>query len=127
MRSLLSHTKYGWKSIKSPSQLTVLVELSPSSKMAKGSHPQPVGRPATRSKNANQHPGTIVAPTKRRTKAEKERDDEMASLAKKKVDEAKQGAIMRVARLEDTMAIDDGNADGAHPCRYSKPSLTPTS
>ncbi len=92
--------------------------------MAKCSHPQPVGRPATRSKNANQHPGTIVAPRKKRTNTEKQRDDEMASLAKEKVANEKQEGIMRVARLEDAMAVVDGNTDGAHPRHYSKPSLT---
>ncbi len=93
--------------------------------MAKGSHSQPVGRPVTRSKNANEHPGTIVAPRKRRTTAEKKKDDEMVTLVKKKVDEEKQWAIMQVARLENAMAVDDGNTDGAHPRHYSKPSLTP--
>jgi len=92
--------------------------------MAKGSHSQPAGRPVTRSKNVNQHPGTIVAPRKRRTKAEKKRDDEMVTLVKEKVDEEKQRAIMRVARLEDAMAVDDSNTEGAHPRHYSKPSLT---
>lgn len=92
--------------------------------MVKDSHSQPVGRPATRSKNANQHPGTIVAPKRRRTNAEKKRDDEMASLAKRKVDEEKQEAIMHVARLEDAMAVDDGNKDGAHPRHNSKPFST---
>jgi len=92
--------------------------------MAKGSHSQPVERPVTRSKNVNQHPGTIVAPKKRRTNAEKKRDDEMVSLVKKKVDKRKQEAIMRVARLEDAMAVDDGNTYGAHPRHYSKPALT---
>ena len=82
------------------------------------------GRPVTRSKNADQHPGIIVAPKKRRTNAEKKRDDEMVSLVKKKVANEKQEGIMRVARLEDAMAVDDGNTDGAHPRHYSKPSLT---
>lgn len=48
----------------------------------------------------------------------------MASLAKKKVDEEKQEAIMHVARLEDAMAVDDGNKDGAHPRHNSKPFST---
>ena len=50
----------------------------------------------------------------------------MASLAKKKVDETKQGAIIQVARLKDTMAVDNNNTDGAHPLCYSKSSLTLT-
>ena len=112
--------------IKSQSQLTacLIITIKNLSKMAKGSHSQSVGCPVTRSKNANQHPGTIVAPRKKQTNTEKQRDDEMASLAKEKVANEKQEGIMRVARLEDAMAVDDGNTDSAHPCHYSKPSLT---
>jgi len=50
----------------------------------------------------------------------KKKDDEMASLVKKKVVEGKQQAIMCVARLKDAMAVDDSNKDGAHPRHNSK-------
>jgi len=79
---------------------------------------QPVARVTTRSKNVDQHPGSVVAPKRRRSKAEKARDDELAGLAIKKVQEKKKEDIARVARLEDAMAVDDHNAENAHP-RYA--------
>lgn len=76
---------------------------------------QPVERVATRSTNVDQHPGSVVAPKRRRSKAEKARDDEFARLAIKKVQGKKKEDIVRVARLEDAMAVDDNNAESAYP------------
>ncbi|KAI0245226.1 hypothetical protein BJV78DRAFT_1288604 [Lactifluus subvellereus] len=75
----------------------------------------PPHHPTTHSKNANQHPGVIVAPKGRRTKAEKAHDDEVQRVIKEQRAAKKKEAILRVARLEDEMAVGDNNACGAHP------------
>jgi len=72
-------------------------------------------RVATRTTNANQHPGRAVPIRKRRTKAEMARDK--ALLEEKKAEKKRQQTkgIERIAELEDRMAIDDAGAEGAHP------------
>ncbi|KAI0244912.1 hypothetical protein BJV78DRAFT_1159394 [Lactifluus subvellereus] len=75
----------------------------------------PPRHPTTRSKNANQHPGAIVAPKRRRTKAEKAHDDEVQRVIKEQRAAKKKEAILCVVRLEDEMAVGDNNACGAHP------------
>ena len=76
----------------------------------------PTGRLATRSTNANQHPGRVVPVRKRHTKAEMERDkalQEEKKIPKKRCQQNK--GIEHIAELEDQMAIDDASAEGAHP------------
>jgi hypothetical protein len=77
-------------------------------------------RMATRSKNAHQHPGKIVEPKTRRTKAQIEQDKELLRIAKEEKEAKKQAGIMRVARLEDKMAAEDNNTDSAHPRHRGK-------
>jgi GH15 family glucan-1,4-alpha-glucosidase len=75
----------------------------------------PTGRPVTRSKNANQHPGRVVQVKKRRTKAEVESDRALL-LAKTEAEKQKKNeGISRVAQLEDKMATDDANIGSTHP------------
>lgn len=71
-------------------------------------------RLATRSTNANQHPG-LLPKRPRRTKEEMARD--RALLEEKKAENKRQQdkGIERIAELEDRMAIDDAGAEGAHP------------
>lgn len=75
----------------------------------------PTGRLATRSTNANQHPGQIVPIRKRRTKAEMERDKALQEEKKAEKRRQQNKGIERIAELEDQMAIDDASAEGAHP------------
>ena len=77
-------------------------------------------RMATCSKNAHQHPGKVVEPRTRQTKAQIEQDNELLQIAKEEKEAKKQAGIMRVARLEDKMAAEDNNADSAHPHHQGK-------
>ena len=75
----------------------------------------PTERPATRAKNANQHPGRIEQPSKRRTKAEMDHDRALQQEKKEAEKKRKNDGIARVAQLEDKMAIDEANIASAHP------------
>ena len=72
-------------------------------------------RVATRTTNADQHPGQVVPIRKRRTKAEMARDKALADEKKAEKKRQKTKGIARIAELEDQMAIDDAGAEGAHP------------
>jgi hypothetical protein len=56
-----------------------------------------------------------VAPKRRRTRAEKARDDELVRFDKAKEAEKRQEAIEQVARLEHAMEVEDNNAGTAYP------------
>jgi hypothetical protein len=75
----------------------------------------PTGRPVTRSKNANQHPGKVVQMRKRRTKAEVEEERALLRAKKEAEKQKKDEGIARVAQLEDKMALDDANIGSSHP------------
>jgi hypothetical protein len=72
-------------------------------------------RRATRTANADQHPGLVLKTRKRHTKAEIARDKALEEEQKAKKMSQKNKGIQRVAELEDQMAIDDANAESAHP------------
>ena len=81
-------------------------------------------RRATRPSNAEQHPGLVAVPIrKRRTKAEIERDRAHKEDQKAKKNHQQAQSITRIAELEDRMVIDDASAEGAHP-QNQKGSLT---
>jgi hypothetical protein len=80
-------------------------------------------RATTRAKNANQHPGQTAPVRKRHTKEEMAQD---RALEQQKKDEKKRlqtKGIKRIAEIEDQMAVDDANAEDAHP-RNQKGSLS---
>jgi len=78
----------------------------------------PTGRPVTRSKNANQHPGKVLQTRKKRTKAEVELEKALLLSKKEAETQKKNEGIACVAQLEDQMAIDDANIANSHPRRY---------
>lgn len=81
------------------------------------------GRVATRATNSDQHPGRVDQQfRKRRTKAEIARDNALQEEKKEQKNRQQTKSITRIAELEDQMAIDDANAEGAHP-RNQKGSL----
>jgi hypothetical protein len=69
----------------------------------------------TRAKNANQHPGQVDQIRKRRTKAEIAHEDALLQAKKEEKTRKQNKAIMRIAELEDQMAVDDVGAENAHP------------
>lgn len=73
------------------------------------------GRPATRSTNANQHPGQVFQTRKRRTRDEMDRDKALQEEKKEQKKRQQTKGITHIAALEDRMAVDDANTDGAHP------------
>ena len=66
--------------------------------------------PATRSKNANQHPGKIVQPRKRRTAEEMQQAKEAEAAEKQRSARKKNDSAKRIAEMEDRMAEDDEGA-----------------
>lgn len=56
-----------------------------------------------------------VSKPRRRTKAEKARDDKAEETRKKRENEMKQGSIEQVAQLEENMELVDAGAMSAHP------------
>lgn len=79
-------------------------------------------RRATRATNANQHPGLVHKPRKRRTKAEIAQDNALQEEKKNEKRRQQTNSIAHIAELEDRMAVDDAVAEGAHP-RNHKGSL----
>jgi hypothetical protein len=73
------------------------------------------GRRSTRPTNADQHPGRVIQKRKRRTKEEIARDNEFLQNKRDEKWRQQTEGIERVAELEDQMAIDDANAESAHP------------
>ena len=75
----------------------------------------PAERRATRTTNADQHPGRVVPIRKRRTKAEMARDNALKEEKKAEKTRQRSKSVACVAELEDRMAIEDAGAFGAHP------------
>jgi hypothetical protein len=75
----------------------------------------PTERPATRAKNANQHPGRIEQSRRRCTKAEMVHNRALQEAKKEAVKKRKDKGIAHVAQLEDKMAIYEANIASAHP------------
>ena len=80
-------------------------------------------RRTTRAINADQHPGRVDQTRKRRTKAEIARDNALKEEKKAEKNRQQTKGVARIADLEDQMAIDDAEAEGAHP-RNQKGSLS---
>ena len=73
-------------------------------------------RPSTRAKNASQRPGLVdMSRQKRRTKAEMAQERQTKEAAAKALKQKKDNDILRVAQVEDKLAIDDANAERSHP------------
>jgi hypothetical protein len=66
--------------------------------------------------STNKHPGLLVK-MKRRTKAEVERDRALKQMERALKEKEREDNILRVAQLEDRMAIEDANEESAHPRR----------
>jgi hypothetical protein len=64
--------------------------------------------------NANKHPGLLLK-KKRRTKAEIEQEKALKQMERALKEKEKDANVLRIAQLEDRMAIEDANEESAHP------------
>jgi hypothetical protein len=71
----------------------------------------------TRAKNANTHPGQVVAKRKRRTKAEIKKDKQKAKEEKMSQQAITDAALKRIAELENQLAHQDANDTTPKPLR----------